>query len=77
MGGWRLGSHCLEVGLAIFGRPLAYCSWFLVWCSWSFFVLGLRASDQRGLYKYPLPTCQRVTVSLEAMLRRQGSLAWF
>ncbi len=24
--------RCLEVGLAIFGRPLAYCSWFLVRC---------------------------------------------
>jgi hypothetical protein len=42
-----------------------------------FIVLGLRASDQRSLYKCPLPTCQRVTVPLEAMLRRQDSLAWF
>jgi hypothetical protein len=38
------------------GGRLAY--WFLVRCSWSFFVLGLWASIST-----PLPTCPLVTVS--------------
>jgi hypothetical protein len=69
--------RCLEVGLAILGRPLAYCSWFLVRCSWSFFVLGLRASISTPCPHAHLSPCPLEALASRARVSLGGCLAGF